>query len=44
MGVGEGVGGPFTEHGVVVVLGRFYIALVSAVEQTHCAHVACDSE
>ena len=23
---------------------RFYIALFSALEQTHCSHVACDSD
>ena len=23
---------------------RFYIAVFSDLEQTHCAHVACDSE
>ena len=23
---------------------RFYIALISALEQTHCAFVACDSK
>ena len=30
-------------HGSVV-LHSFYIALFSALEQTHCTHVACDSE
>ena len=29
---------------VVVVVDRFYIALFSALEQTHCALVACDFE
>ena len=29
---------------VVVVVIAFYIALFSAVEQTHCALSACDSE
>ena len=29
---------------VCSVVDRFYIALFSALEQTHCAHVACDSE
>ena len=29
---------------VVVVVDRFYIALFSALEQTHCAHVSCDSK
>ena len=28
----------------VIMIHRFYIALCSALEQTHCAHVACDSE
>ena len=28
----------------VVVVDRFYIALFTAVEQTRCALVACDSE
>ena len=26
------------------LIGRFYIALFSALVQTHCAHVACASE
>ena len=29
---------------VVVVVDRFYIALFSALEQTDCALVACDSK
>ena len=29
---------------VVVVVDRFYITLFSALMQTHCAHVASDSE
>ena len=29
---------------VLVVVGRFCIALFSALEQTHCALVACGSE
>ena len=29
---------------VVVILDRFYIGLFSALEQTHCAHFACDSK
>ena len=29
---------------VVDVVDLFYIALLSALEQTHCIHVACDSE
>ena len=28
----------------IIIIHRFYIALFSALEQTHCAHVACDSE
>ena len=27
-----------------LLVGRLYIALFSALEQTHCARVACDSE
>ena len=27
-----------------LIIHRFYIALFSALEKTHCAHVACDSE
>ena len=27
-----------------VNIDQFYLALFSAVKQTHCAHVACDSE
>ena len=29
---------------IIVIIHSFYIALFSALEQTHCAHVACDSE
>ena len=29
---------------VIVIVDRFYIALFSALEQTHCALVACASE
>ena len=29
---------------VNIIIGCFHIALFSALEQTHCAHVACDSE
>ena len=29
---------------VDVDVDRFYTALFSALEQTHCVHVACDSE
>ena len=28
----------------IIIIDRFYIALFPALEQTHCAHVACDSE
>ena len=27
-----------------IIIHSFYKALFSALEQTHCAHVACDSE
>ena len=29
---------------IIIIIHSFYIALSSALEQTHCAHVACDSE
>ena len=29
---------------IIIIIHSFYIALFSAHEQTHCAHVACDSE
>ena len=29
---------------LLIVIGCSYIALFSALEQTHCAHVACDFE
>ena len=29
---------------VIVVVDRFYTALFSALEQTHCALVACNSK
>ena len=29
---------------VVIIIHSFYIALFSALEQTHCAHLACGSE
>ena len=29
---------------IVIIIERFYIALFSALKQTHCAHVARDSE
>ena len=29
---------------IIIIIHSFYIALFSALEQTHCAHVACDSE
>ena len=28
----------------IINTDRYYIALFSALEQTHCAHVACNSE
>ena len=35
---------PFLVLPLLVVLLRFYIALFSALEQTHCVHVPCNSE
>ena len=32
------------EGGRQIIIHRFYTALFSALGQTHCAHVACDSE
>ena len=29
---------------IIIIIHSFRIALFSALEQTHCAHVACDSE
>ena len=29
---------------IIIIVIIFYVALFSALEQTHCAHVACDSE
>ena len=29
---------------IVIIIHRFYTALFFVLEQTHCAHVACDSE
>ena len=29
---------------VIIIIHSFYIALFSALKQTHCAHVTCDSE
>ena len=29
---------------IIIMINRFSIALFSALEQTHCAHVACGSE
>ena len=29
---------------IIIIIHRFYITLFSALEQTQCAHVACDSE
>ena len=29
---------------IIIIIHSFYIALFSALEQTHCAHVACDSD
>ena len=33
-----------TSHVRLLLIHGFYIALFSALEQTHCALVACDSE
>ena len=36
---------PFTLAArIIIIIHRFSTALFSALEQTHCAHVACDSE
>ena len=29
---------------IIIIIHSFYIALFSALEQTQCAHVACDCE
>ena len=29
---------------IIIIIDQFYIVLFSALEQTHCAHVACDSQ
>ena len=29
---------------IIIIVYHFYIVLFSALEQTHCAHVSCDSE
>ena len=29
---------------IIIIIHSFYITQFSALEQTHCAHVACDSE
>ena len=34
----------FNVYATVVVVGRFYIALFSALDHTRCALVECDSE
>ena len=28
----------------IIIIDSFYVALFSALEQTHCAHIASDSE
>ena len=37
-GVGVGVGGGATDAPNIIIIHTFYIALFSALEQTHCAH------
>ena len=29
---------------IIIIIDRFYLALFSALEQTVCVHVTCDSE
>ena len=29
---------------IIIIIHSFYIALFSVLEQTHCTHIACDSE
>ena len=29
---------------IIIIIDQFYTVLFSALEQTHCAHVACDSQ
>ena len=29
---------------MIIIIDHFHKALFSALEQTHCAHVACNSE
>ena len=36
--------GSFSSDSIVIIIHCFYIALFSALQQTHCAYVACDSE
>ena len=33
-----------TKTVIIIIIHSFYIALFSALEQTQCAHVACDSQ
>ena len=30
--------------GIIIIIDQFYIALFSALKQTHCTHFVCDSE
>ena len=30
-------------HFIIVIIDHFYIGLFSALKQTHCTHVTCDS-
>ena len=36
--------GSFSSDSIIIIIHCFYIALFSALQQTHCAYVACDSE
>ena len=39
-----GLRGKLTDIIIIIIIHSFYIALFSELEQTQCAHVACDSE
>ena len=36
--------GSLSSDSIIIIIHCFYIALFSALQQTHCAYVACDSE
>ena len=42
--IGSGLKKEKKKKSAVVVVDRFYVVLFSAVKQTHCALVVCDSE